>query len=100
MQPENSLRDRGGRKRWTLTGVLGRILWVPVFVVMALLAVFFFAVFASLLAIWIVFMIFRLWKARRAFMQAEAEAGKKARGPLEAEYRVIDERERLTGRKP
>lgn len=97
MRADDSFRMSRGGKRWTLTGALGRILWLPVFVAMAILAVFFFAVFASLLAVWIVFVLFRLWKARRAFRRAEAQA--KADGPLEAEYRVIEERKRVTRRR-
>jgi cytochrome bd-type quinol oxidase subunit 1 len=97
MRTDDLFRMSRGRKPWTLTGVLGRILWVPVLAAMAILAVFFFAVFASLLAVWIVFVLFRLWKARRAFQRAAAQA--KADGPLEAEYRVIEERERITRRR-
>ncbi len=98
MRADDPFRMSRGGKRWTLSGALGRILWVPVFVAMAILAVFFFAVFAALLAVWIVFVLFRLWQARRAFKRAEARA--KAGGPLEAEYRVIEERERITRRRP
>lgn len=96
MRPDDFLRTPHGARRWTIAGVLGRILWLPVFVVMAMLAVFFFAVFASLIAIWIVFVLFRLWKMRRAFNRAEVRA--KADGPLEAEYRVIKERKRVITR--
>jgi hypothetical protein len=82
-----------------LTGaeLLARVLWLPVFIVIAMLAVFFFAVFATLLFFWLLFILFRLWRARRAWLKAQNQ--KPRTGPLDAEYRVITERETITRRK-
>lgn len=81
-----------------LTGaeLLARVLWLPVLIVIAMLAVFFFAVFATLLFFWILIVLFRLWRARRAWRNAQSERPKS--GPLDAEYRVIEERDGITRR--
>lgn len=81
-----------------LTGaeLLARVLWLPVLILIAMLAVFFFAVFTTLLFFWILFMLFRLWRARRTWRQTQAHNSES--GPLDAEYRVITERETIKHR--